>query len=79
MSKFNLYEVGGDWNVTKGVLISTHKTKEAVRKRMMIEAKKRVPKVYYYRDNLIADHITIIDYGSYTKFLAIEEVKDELY
>ena len=79
MSKFNLYEVGGDWNVAKGVLISTHKTQEAARRRMMTEAKKRVPKVYYYRYNLIADNITIIDFGSYTKFLSIEEVKDELY
>ena len=79
MSKFNLYEVGGDWNVSTGTLISTHKTKEAARKRMVTEAKKRIKHVYYYRDNLIADHITIIDYGSYTKFLAIEEVKDELH
>ena len=77
MSKFNLYEVGGDWNVAKGVLISTHKTQEAARRRMIVEAKKRVPKVYYYRDNLIADNISIIDYGSYTKFLAIEEVKSD--
>lgn len=77
MSKFNLYVVRGDWDVSKGTLISTHKTQEAARKRMMTEAKKRVPKVYYYRDNLIADNITIIDFGSYTKFLAIEEVKSD--
>ena len=77
MSKFNLYEVRSDWNLTKGTLISTHKTQEAARRRIMTEAKKRVPKVYYYRDNLLTPNITIVDFGSYTKFLAIEEVKDD--
>lgn len=77
MSRFNLYLVRGDWNIDKGTLISTHKTRNAVINRMIEEAKKLVPKVYYYRDNIINDKLKIVDFGSYTKFLAIEEVDDE--
>ena len=77
MSKFNLYVVRGDWDVSKGTLISTHKTKDTAEKRMITEAKKLVPKVYYYRYNTLNNKTTIIDFGSYTKFLAIEEVEDD--
>lgn len=76
MSKFNLYVLRGDWDVSKGTLISTHKTKELAVKRMEKEAKKRVPKVYYYRTNVLSDKLSVIDFGSYTTFLAIEEVDD---
>ena len=77
MLRFNLYVVRGSWDVSTGTLISTHKTKKAVMSRMVKEANKLVPKVYYYQHTQVSDKLEIIDFGSYTKFLAIEEVDDE--
>ena len=76
MSKFNLYLVRGDWDVSNGTLISSHKTKELAMKKLMCDAKKWVSKVYYTRETLASDKLTIIDFGHYTKFYAIEEVDD---
>lgn len=77
MSRFNLYLVRGDWDVSKGTRISTHKTKELANKRMLKEAKKYVSKIYYTRETHVTDKLIIVDFGHYTKFLAIEEVNDE--
>ena len=70
---FKLYEVYSDWDVSKGKYISRHKTKELAEKRMHAEANKRMNYVHYYRYNFIDDKTIIIDFGAYTKFLAIVE------
>ena len=72
MCRYKLYEVGGDWDVKKGVLLSKHFTKKGVEKRLFNEANKRIKHVYYYVRTELTPKITIIDYGSYTRFLAIQ-------
>ena len=68
---YRLYEIGGDWDVKKGILISKHLTKKGVEKRMIKEADKRIKRIYYFVRTPLTPKITIIDYGAYTKFLAI--------
>lgn len=77
MSKFNLYLVRGDWDVRNGTHISTHKSKELAMKKILSDARKWVSKVYYTRETHLTDKLTIIDFGHYTKFYAIEEVDNE--
>lgn len=77
MIRYCVYEVGGDWSVENGTLISKHKNLDLAVKRMKKEARKRFKNVYYFRSNIVNDKLTIVDYGSYTKFLAIMEVNSE--
>lgn len=72
MWKYKLYEVDGGWDIKEGVLISKHLTRKGVEKRAFKEACKRVERVYYTVRTQLTPKITIIDYGSYTRFLAIQ-------
>ena len=77
MSKYRLYELKNDWNIENGTLVSSHKTKELAHARMVKEAKQKVKKIYYWRENLVDDKLTIYDYGMYTRFYAIREEECE--
>ena len=72
MWKYKLYEVDGGWDIKEGVLISKHLTEKGVNKRLFKEANKRINRVYYYVRTELTPKITIVDFGSYTRFLAIQ-------
>jgi hypothetical protein len=76
MSKFELREIGKDWD-DDGVLLSTHNTKENAEKQAGVEAAKRVKKVYYMRHNVYPNGNDVIDYGLYNRFLKIKVVEDD--
>lgn len=75
MKKFELREIGKDWD-SDGTLISTHNSMETAEKRMNEEASKKVKKVYYVRDNLMKDGSHVYDYGLYNRFLKIKVVEN---
>lgn len=75
MSKFELREIGKDWE-EDGTLLSNHSTLELAEKQMNIEASKRVKKVYYVRKTEYANEkFWVYDYGLYNRFLKIKEVE----
>lgn len=77
MFKYDLYEIGRDWNEL-GTFVSSHKTKDLAEKRLVREAKKKVKKVYYLQTTRLTPQITIYDYGLWNRFYKIvEEYIDE--
>lgn len=77
MSKYRLYELKSDWDIEKGTLVSSHKTKNLAYARLIKEAKKKVKQIYYIQTTKVNDKTEIYDYGLYNRFYAIREEEEE--
>lgn len=77
MTKFKLYKLKSDWSIENGTFVSSHDTKESAVAKMIEEAQKNVPQIYYWQTTKVDDKTEIYDYGSWSRFFAIREEDDK--
>lgn len=68
---YSIYKIKGDW-YAEGEFVSSHETLE--------QAEKQIPLVvgrtpYYIRITHLSPSEKVYDYGDYTKFIKIKEIK----